>query len=167
MASVAPFAATRELGAPRELVFRLHTEPDHLLKWFGPAGSTVLTAAIDLRPGGIYHYGLCTPGGQELWGVQVFREIAPPERLVFVQSFSDDEGRVVRHPLAPTWPLQMLSTTTLEDLGSTGTRLTISWQPESASEEEVLTFDAARANMEQGFKGMLDSLEAYLHTLQA
>lgn len=84
-----------------------------------------------------------------------------------MQSFSDDEGRVVRHPLAPTWPLQMLSTTTLEDLGSTGTRLTISWQPESASEEEVLTFDAARANMEQGFKGMLDSLEAYLHTLQA
>lgn len=51
-----------------------------------------------------------------MWGKQVFREIVPNERLTFIQSFSDKDGNNTRHPMSPTWPLEMLATTTFEDI---------------------------------------------------
>ena len=63
-----------------------------------------LSSKMDLRPGGTYHYGMRTPDGKEMWGRFVYREIIPPERIVFVNSFSDPEGGITRHPMAPTWP---------------------------------------------------------------
>jgi uncharacterized protein YndB with AHSA1/START domain len=43
--------------------------------------------AVDLRPGGVFHYGLQAPGGTTMWGRWVFREIAAPERLVSSRPF--------------------------------------------------------------------------------
>jgi len=159
------FSVARVFKAPRELVFKVHTDPFHLAKWFGPAGTTVIKADMDLRPGGTYHYGLRMPDGAEMWGRQVFREVTAPEKLVLVQSFSDSKGGITRHPMAATWPLEMLATTTFDDLGGGDTALTISWEPLNATPEEIATFDHARAGMDGGFKGTLDALEAYLATL--
>ena len=47
---------------------------------------------MDLRPGGTYHYGMQTPDGSVMWGKMVYREIVPPEKLVFINSFSDEKG---------------------------------------------------------------------------
>ena len=52
-----------------------------------------------------------------MWGMFVYREIVRPERIVFVNSFSNENGDVTRHPMAPDWPLEMLTTFTFEDLG--------------------------------------------------
>ncbi len=70
---------------------------------------------MDLRPGGTYHYGMKAPDGAPMWGKMVYREISPPERIVFINSFSDEAGGTTRHPMAPTWPLEMLSVFTFED----------------------------------------------------
>lgn len=56
---------------------------------------------MDLRPGGIFHYGLTAPDGKTtMWGRFVYREVVEPSRLIFVVSFSDANGGVTRHPMA-------------------------------------------------------------------
>lgn len=166
-ATVEPFRISRELRAPRALVWRVSTEAKHMAQWFGAKGTKVIHAAMDLRVGGTYHYGLASPDGSEMWGRQVFREITPIERLVFVQSFSDPEGGLGRHPAAATWPREMLATTTFEELGPEKTLLTVSWVPLGATAEELATFDQARAGMSGGFGGTFDQLEGYLATFGA
>ena len=96
-----------------------------------------------------------------MWGRWTFREIQAPRRLVLVSNFSDAQGGVTRHPFAPTWPLQTLSTTTLEEQGEQ-TLLTIRWSPLDASELEQATFDAGHAGMVMGWSGTFEQLEAFL-----
>ena len=163
---IQPFTTTRELAAPRALVYRVFTEPEHLLHWMGAEGFRSIHSAMDFRVGGTHHYGLEGPGGHQMWGKQVFREIEPERRTVHIQSFSDCEGGLARHPLAPTWPLEMLAATDFEDAGPDRTRVTITWLPHDADAAALATFDGARAGMEQGFAGMWSKLEAYLATLQ-
>src|SRR5258708_172951 len=104
------FVLTRVFDAPRHLVFKAWTESDRLAKWWGPAGFTMLISKLEFRPGGVFHYCMRSPDGHEMWGKFVYREITPPERLVFVNSFADEAGNPVRHPLSATWPLEVLST---------------------------------------------------------
>jgi uncharacterized protein YndB with AHSA1/START domain len=76
------------------------------MQWFGPKGFKMPGAKIDFRPGGTFHYCMEAPNGEEMWGKFVYREIVAPERIVFVSSFSDEDGEVTRHPLSPDWPLE-------------------------------------------------------------
>jgi uncharacterized protein YndB with AHSA1/START domain len=162
-AETADFVISRTFDTPRELVWKAFTEPERMEQWWGPKGCKVVFAKMDLRPGGTYHYCMQTPDGHQMWGKFVYREIVPPERLVFVNSFSDKDGNLTRHPLSPTWPLEMLSTLTLaENAGKT--TLTIRWSPLNASEEERNTFASGHASMQQGWGGTLDQLASYLAT---
>jgi uncharacterized protein YndB with AHSA1/START domain len=160
-----PFVITRVFDAPRELVFKVFTEPEHMKHWWGPKGFKVLSSNMDLRPGGIYHYGLQAPDGSAMWGRFVYREIMAPERIVLVNSFSDEKGGVTRHPLNASWPLELLSTFTFEDVGDDRTRLTISWLPINETDAERESFEKGRPSMTGGWTGTLQQLEAYLATL--
>ena len=162
MSTVEPFTISRIFKAPRALVFQCHTDVAHLAKWYGPAGTKVIKADLDFRVGGTYHYGLALPDGSEMWGKQVYREIVVPQRLVFVQSFSNPSGEIIAHPMAATWPRQMLATSTFEDLGDKTTKLTVTWLPLDAGAEEIATFDHAREGMNAGFNGTFDQLTSYL-----
>ena len=165
--SMQPFIYSRVVDAPRKLVYLVNTDPAHLVRWFGPGGATVIKASMDLRPGGSYHYGLGLPGGVEMWGKQLFKEVVPNEKLVLIQMFSDKDGGVARHPMSPTWPAQILATTTFEDAPGGKTKLTISWAPYEAGPEELATFEAGRPSMSGGFDGMMGSLDAYLKSTEA
>ena len=116
---------------------------------------------MDLRPGGIFHYSFQMPGGPVLWGRFVYREIVAPERLVFVSSFSDENGGLTPPPFIPTWPLEILNTITFaEELGKT--TLTLLASPINATPEELKTFREGMRSLERGFAGTLDQLAAYL-----
>lgn len=117
---------------------------------------------MDLRPGGTYHYGMKAPDGSPMWGKFVFREVAAPERMVFVNSFSDEAGGTTRHPLHLSWPLEMLTTFTFEGLPGGRTRFTTRWQALNATPEEQNTFDINHNSMRMGWTGTLDQLGAYL-----
>jgi uncharacterized protein YndB with AHSA1/START domain len=158
----ADFVISRVLDAPRDLVWKAFTEPERMRHWWGPKGFTVAVSEMDLRPGGTYHYCLKSPDGSPMWGKFVFREIAMPERMVFISSFSDEAGGVTRHPMAPTWPLELLSTFTFEEQPDGKTKVTIRWRPHNATEDERKTFDAGYDSMRQGWGGTLEQLEAYL-----
>jgi uncharacterized protein YndB with AHSA1/START domain len=96
-----------------------------------------------------------------MWGKQVYREIAPPARLVFVNSFSDAAGGTTRHPLAPVWPLELLTTITLSEQDGR-TTVTVRRLPINSTTEERKAFDEGHASMQQGWTGTLDQLTEYL-----
>jgi len=161
MPQPAPFSIQRIFKAPITLVWPVLTEPKHVGNWLSPEGFKTIHADMDFRVGGAYHYGLEGPGGLQMWGKQVFREIAAPEKIVYLQSFSDKDGGLARHPMAATWPLEILAMTTCEEVGGE-TKVTITWEPFNSDEAGNATFDAARAGMAMGFNGTLAKLEAYL-----
>ena len=156
------FVLTRVFDAPRDLVWKAFTNAERMKHWWGPEGFTVIVSKMDLRPGGTYHYGMQPlSGGAVMWGSCVYREIVEPERLVCINSFSDEAGGVARHPMSPTWPLQMLSTLTFEDLDGK-TSFTVRWSAYRATEDERKTFDSSHDSMQMGWNGTLDQLAAYL-----
>lgn len=160
-----PFVLTREFDAPRALVFAAFTQPEHLQHWMSPVGFEMLTCSVDLRPGGVFHYGLRGPDGSTMWGKWTFREIVAPERLVVVVQFSDAEGGITRHPMAPAWPLSTLSTSTFTEQDGK-TTLSLHWQALDATEAEEQLFDASHAGMAMGWGGTADQLAAYLDVVQ-
>src|ERR1700676_5513162 len=159
--ATAEFGITRTFNAPREVVWKAWTERERLMQWFGPKGFTMSKAKMDFRPGGIFHYCLLSTDGKEMWGKFVYREIVAPERIALVHSFSDEAGNLTRHPMRPTWTLEMLSTTTFtEQAGKT--TITLRWLPLNATEAERKTFDESQEGMRQGWTGTFDQLEQYL-----
>ncbi len=109
---VEDFVISRTFDTPRDLVWKCFTDPERMKQWWGPKGFKVIASKMDLRPGGSYLYGLQSPAGQSMWGKFVYREVVPPEKLVLINSFSDEKGGTTRHPGNENWPLQMLSTFT-------------------------------------------------------
>ena len=155
------FTIERAFNAPRDLMWKVWTDPEHLKQWFGPKGVKVVHSKNDLRVGGTYHYAMETPDGSVMWGKWVYREITPPERMVFVSSFSDPDGGVTRHPLSPEWPLEMLST--IEFVERDGkTVVVVRWTPINAGEAEWNAFRGGMPSMNQGWSGTFGRLEAYL-----
>jgi len=134
---------------------------ERLKQWWGPKGFTVSHCTLDLRPGGLMHYCLRSSDGHDMWGRFVYREIAKPERLVWVNSFSDEKGGVTRHPMSPGWPRELLTTVSFAEQKG-GTLVTVQWIPIDATEEERRTFDAGRDSMQQGWTGTFEQLEQYL-----
>ena len=81
---------SRTFDAPRERVFRAWTDPALLEKWWGPPGFTCPLAQVDLRAGGTYRLGMKPPGGEVFYLRGVFREVRPPERLVYTWKWEED-----------------------------------------------------------------------------
>jgi uncharacterized protein YndB with AHSA1/START domain len=158
----APFVITREFNAPRDLVWKAWTERDLLMQWFGPKGFTMNAAQLDLRPGGMFHYRQQMPDGKEMWGRFVYRQITPPSRLIWINSFSDPAGGITRHPLSKDpWPLQLLTDVSfVENAGKT--TVTVTWLPFEASAVEWQTFEAGRESMKMGWGGTMERFTAYL-----
>jgi uncharacterized protein YndB with AHSA1/START domain len=52
------FVMSRVFNAPRDLVWKVFTDVEHMKHWWGPKGFTVVKAEMDLRPGGTYHYAM-------------------------------------------------------------------------------------------------------------
>jgi uncharacterized protein YndB with AHSA1/START domain len=155
------FIISRSFAAPRALVWQVWTQAEHMGRWFSPKGFTRTAARMDLRPGGIFHYGLKAPNGLELWGKWIFREVTPPERLVWEQTFSDAAGGVTRHPMAKDWPLRMLSTATFTETDGR-TTIRLEWTTLDATAPEQKVFDDSHGSMQGGWTGTFDQLEAYL-----
>jgi uncharacterized protein YndB with AHSA1/START domain len=158
----ADFVIERIFDAPRGLVWKCFAEPERMKEWFGPKGSVIVSATMDFRVGGTYLGAMRGPDGRVMWAKFVYREIAASERLVWVHSFSDEAGCLTRHPLSPTWPLELLTIVTLKDAPGRKTKITLRWSPLNATAEEIKTFDAARDGMTQGWSGSFERLVAYL-----
>ena len=80
---------TRLFDAPRHLVFDAMSRPEHITQWWGRLGEgySVPVCEVDLRPGGKWRFSNRTPKGDLATFYGVYREVAPPERVVFTEIF--------------------------------------------------------------------------------
>jgi uncharacterized protein YndB with AHSA1/START domain len=86
---------TRVFDAPRRLVFEAFVKREHLVRWWGPRGFSLPVCDVDPRPGGALRMCMRGPDGQDYWMRGSYREIAPPERLVFASFIHDDESQEI------------------------------------------------------------------------
>ena len=155
-----------EFNAPRDVVFRAHgPKAEHLAALVPRAkGFTMASCTVDLRPGGVFHYGMRWPDGKVMWGKWVYREVTRPERIVHVFSFSDEAGGLTRNPFAPDWPAEILTTTTFVEHNGKTTLTMRSILP-GASRAEREAFAVGQVNLRQGWADNFDRLAAYLAQL--
>ena len=83
---------TRVFDAPRHLVFDAFSKPELLKRWFGPRGWSLVVCDVDLRVGGGFRFVMRGPDGRDMGMRGVYRELAPPDRSVHMESFDDFPG---------------------------------------------------------------------------
>lgn len=141
---------SRMFDAPRGLVFDAHTKPEHLVHWFGPRGHKLSVCTVDLRPGGAWRYILREPDGREMGMKGVYREVVPPERLVYTEIFDDFEEMAG----------ESIVTTIFEDVhGQTKVTSTSVYRSKEIRDMVI------KSGMEDGAAETYDRLAEYLATM--
>lgn len=142
---------SRLLDAPRELVWKVWTEPEHVAKWWGPNGFSTTIEEMDVRPGGVWRQTLHGPDGTHYPNKSVFIEVVKPQRIVFKHGGSKEGAQGVT--FTATW--------TFEAVGNQ-TRVTMrSIFPTAADRDRVVReFGAV-----EGGKQTLSRLADYLGTM--
>jgi len=134
--------ATRVINAPRELVFKMWTDPKHVAQWWGPNGFTNTIYEMDVRPGGVWRFVMHGPDGVDYQNKIVFVEVVEPERLVY------------SHVSGP----QFQATVTFDEQGDK-TRLSVRMLFESATLRDKV---AKEFGAVEGLGQTLGRLEAYV-----
>lgn len=143
---------TRTFHAPRALVWDAFTQEDHLKEWWGPHWFTNGRVDVDLRVGGHMRIDMQSPDGATFPMVAMFKEIRPPEKLVFLDSAFMDEKGVAK--------METLTTITFaEDAGRTTVMV----------HNQILHVDPALlpalAGMEEGWSMSLERLGGHIGSL--
>jgi uncharacterized protein YndB with AHSA1/START domain len=108
----------RSFNASKEQLFESWTDPEKVMKWWGPKGFTAPVCKIDLRVGGEYLFCTRSPEGQDFWSKGVYQEISVPHRIVATDSFSDAHGNIISASsvgLPGGWPSTLLITLHFDD----------------------------------------------------
>ena len=135
---------TRIFDAPRELVFEAWTDVRHAMNWWGPRHHPATQVDMDVRPGGRWRHCLrSVETGNDLWHGGEFREVVPPERLVFTFAWEEEGER----------GLETLVTVTFDDVGGK-TRMTMHQTPFQSHGE--------RDGHSEGWSSTFDRLEEHL-----
>ncbi len=137
---------SRLINAPRELVFKVWTQPEHIAQWWGPKGFTNTIQEMDVRPGGVWRFVMHGPDGVDYPNRIVFQEVVPVQRLAY--SHGMDAGDA---------PAQFHVTVTMDDRDGQ-TLLTMRMLLASAQERaQMMEFRAL-----DGLNSTLDCLEEHL-----
>jgi uncharacterized protein YndB with AHSA1/START domain len=139
----------RIFDLPRSLVFKAWTESEHIARWWGPKGFTSTVLINELHPGGAYRIHMRGPDKDDHWTQGIYLEVVPPERLVMVGSWADEQG----NPTRPETTLTVL----FEDLGDK-TKLTL--------HNAFFESSTARDMHQSGWSSSFDSLAEYLATFR-
>ena len=109
---------TRTINHPREVVFKAWTDPAELKKWFAPKNCSILFSALDIRPGGKFHWCVRNPKYPDCWCIGVFLEVVFPERIKYSIQLADENGT----PMDPAqvfknkdWPKETTVTVTFSE----------------------------------------------------
>ncbi|WP_166442732.1 SRPBCC family protein [Phragmitibacter flavus] len=160
------FTLTREFAAPKQLLWKLYTEADHLAHWWSPKNEKTTIVELDLHRSGAFRFERQSPERQTPWSKWIYLDIQPMKLLTYFQSFTDAHGKTIRSPENPKWPMEMYGTITFEASPPLHhTIITHTLAPWNASEQEHQTFNQARLNMKSAFQKSWDQLETYLTQL--
>ena len=148
---------TRIIKAPRELVWRAWTDPEHYKKWWGPRGFDCPAAKLDVRVGGKFHVAMRGPDGVLVWITGEYLVVDPPRRLVYTDGFADEAGQPVpaSHYGMPFYVPVSRVTIDLEAMKG-GTKLTLTHSGLPAGEHA----DGAVAGWNESIDKLVESLTA-------
>jgi uncharacterized protein YndB with AHSA1/START domain/predicted enzyme related to lactoylglutathione lyase len=142
-------AVTRVLDAPVEEAWKAWTEPDYVMRWWGPTGFTSPLAELDVREGGTSLVCMRAPaeyGGQDMYNTWTYRKVVPPERLEFVLDFTDaDRALLADEAIPPGVPRAVRHVVTLRPAEGGRTELTV----QEFGYSTVEARDVSRAGLEQ------------------
>ena len=142
----------RELAAPRAVIWRCWTEPEHLMQWFVPKPHRVTACHLDVRVGGACNTTFDVEGAV-MENKGVYLEVVPEEKLVFTDTYTEGWK-----PAAEPF---MTAIVTFEDLGGGRTRYTAVARHRNG--------EAARQHRDMGFHDgwgtVATQLEAYAQGL--
>jgi uncharacterized protein YndB with AHSA1/START domain len=141
IASKPSLTLKRRLKAPPAKVFGAWTDPQKMMRWWGPAGAETLQAEADARIGGRFRVIFRTPDGEKHDVSGIYREVVADEKLVFTWAWRSTPER------------ESLVTVALKSDGQ-GTLLTLT--------HEQFFDEAARDGHRGGWTGALDRLEQYM-----
>ncbi|HEY4875059.1 MAG TPA: SRPBCC family protein [Puia sp.] len=133
---------TRLFNAPRQLMWEVWTNPEHIKNWWGPNGFTNTIFTMDVKNGGIWDFIMHGPDGTDYKNENVFAEIMKPEKIVY------DHVNYPKHH----------TTITFKEQGNkTLVTMTMIFETAELKEQSVKTFKA-----DIGLKQNMDRLEEYL-----
>ncbi len=133
---------TRLINAPRELVFEVWTDPDHIKNWWGPYGFTNTIHTMEVKPNGTWEFVMHGPDGTDYKNKSVYKEVVKPERIVF------------DHVTGPKF-------TSIITFEAEGKKTLLTWKMIFESEEELRKI-VKQFKADEGLKQNVDKLEAYL-----
>ncbi len=139
---------TRTFDAPREIVFKMWTDPKHMAQWWGPHGFTNPVCELDVRPGGAIRIDMRDPDGTVYPMTGTFREIVRPERLVFTAEALDQNGAAV---------LEVMNTVTFEEKNGK-TTLTLQAHVAKVAGEGVSYLEGMEAGWTQSLERLASQL---------
>lgn len=137
---------TRIVNATRELLWKIWTEPEHIIQWWGPEGFTNTTEKMDVRPGGEWNHVMHGPDGTDYINRIVYVEIVKLEKLVY------------DHVSAP----YHRTTVVFEDIGAGKTKLSFRMIFDTTEEKRHVT---EKFKAESGLRETLGRMEVYLAKL--
>jgi uncharacterized protein YndB with AHSA1/START domain len=137
---------TRVFDAPRELVFKAMTDPKAIPRWWGPAVYTTTVEKMDVRPGGAWRFVQKSLDGNMFAFNGVYREVTPPERLVYTFEFEGMPGHV------------SMETITLEQLPDGKTKMTDLTRFDNVEDRDGML----QSGMEKGANESMERLDEYL-----
>ncbi len=156
------FTLTRQFNTPRDVVWKAWSEADQIKHWWGPQGCAIDLKRFEFRAGGFFHYAMVFGGETAMWGRFNYREIAAPERLVWLNSFSNERCGMARAPFSEDCPLEILNTVTFTEHAPGQTTISLRAEPFGELDAERQFFEALHPSLEQGYGGTFDQLAAHL-----
>jgi uncharacterized protein YndB with AHSA1/START domain len=148
---------TRIFDAPLELVWKAWTDPEHVMRWWGPESFTSPVAKIDFREGGTSLVCMRSPEGQDFYSTWTYQKIVPMERIEFIQSLADKDGQrvdPVKLGLRPDFPQDVRTVVTFKAIGDK-TEMTIT----EYDLPDTQMFKYAEAGLNQSLDKMAASLK--------
>ncbi len=154
------FVINRSFKCSKSELYEMWVKPEHLLGWLAPKGVEMKVIDADIREGGSMHFSMAGPEGPVMYGVFNYLELIPGEKIIYSQSFCDEDKNKCNPPFAKDWPPTILNTIVFSSEDGGETRVTL--QTEAIGEvtsDEVRSFLESRPSMSAGWSSSFDSLE--------
>lgn len=164
MSELPEYVLDRIFDAPRPLVWRAWTDPQHLARWYGPGVETIIHK-FDLRPGGVWLNEMKW-GDKSMLSIAEFTKVEAQDCMVWNHSAADADWKPIANPMMPDWPKTLLTTVTFEDVGEK-TKVRLVWTPVDASEAEIACFAGSMSKMGGGWESGYAIIDEILAELQA
>jgi uncharacterized protein YndB with AHSA1/START domain len=152
----------RIIDAPVDMVWKAWTEPEYVMRWWGPKAFTSPSAKVDLREGGKYIFCMEAPpeqGGARHYSAGVYTKIVPMKLLEFTQGLSDAEGNPIDPAsvgMPPDFPGEMRMTVKFHAIRPDMTELTITEYEWTMGQMAVYSF----AGMHQSIDKLAEAMNS-------